>query len=72
MFRNLRIRPDNCPRSRSQKKWIQKINKTLTPEEEAEALLHETRRLNKVKEQLEKSGINLNCQVSDIAQDPPS
>lgn len=64
MFRNLHIRPDNCPRSRSQKKWIQKINKVLTPEEEAGTLLHETKRLNKLKEQLEKSGIHLDCQVS--------
>jgi hypothetical protein len=72
MFRNLHIRPDNCPRSRSQKKWIQKINKMLTPEEEEGALLHETKRLNKLKKQLEKSGIHLDCQVSDIAQGPPS
>lgn len=44
----------------------------LTPEEEEGALLHETKRLNKLKKQLEKSGIHLDCQVSDIAQGPPS
>lgn len=68
MFRNMHIRPDNCPRSKLQKKWIEKINKVLTPEEEAGTLLHETKRLNKLKEQLEKSGIHLDCQVSAIIQ----
>jgi hypothetical protein len=69
MFRNLHIRPDNCPRRKSQKKWVQNINKKLTPEEEAEVVLHETRRLNKLKKQLEKSGIPLDCQVCIIAQE---
>lgn len=63
MFRNLHIRPDKCPRRQSQKKWVQNINKKLTPEEEAGVVLHETRRLNKLKKQLEKSGINLDCQI---------
>lgn len=63
MFRNLHIRPDNCPRRKSQKKWVQNINKKLTSEEEAGVVLHETRRLNKLKKQLEKSGIHLDCQI---------
>jgi hypothetical protein len=69
MFRNLHIRPDNCPRRKSQKKWVQNINKKLTPEEEAGVVLHETRRLNKLQKQLEKSGIQLDCQVSNPAQE---
>jgi hypothetical protein len=69
MFRNLHIRPDNCPRRQSQKKWVQNINKKLTPEEETGVVLHETRRLNKLKKQLEKSGINLDCQVNNTAQE---
>jgi len=72
MFRNLHIRPDNCPRRQSQKKWVQNINKKLTPEEEAGVVLHETRRLNKLKKQLEKSGINLDCQVNNTAQETHS
>jgi len=69
MFRNLHIRPDNCPRRQSQKKWVQNINKKLTPEEETGVVSHETRRLNKLKKQLEKSGINLDCQVKNTAQE---
>jgi hypothetical protein len=68
MFRNSHIRPDNCPRSQSQKRWIHNTNKKLTPEEEAGAALQETKRLNKLKERLKKSGIHLDCQVSRIGQ----
>jgi hypothetical protein len=67
MFRNSHIRPDNCPRRKSQKKWVQNINRKLTPEEEAGVVVHETKRLNKLKNQLEKSGVYLDCQVSNIA-----
>jgi len=69
MFRNLHVRPDSCPRKWSQKKWVQNINKKLTPEEETGVVLRETRRLNKLKKQLEKSGINLDCQVNSTAQE---
>jgi hypothetical protein len=72
MFRNSYIRPDNCPRSKSQKRWIQNTNKKLTPEEEAGTLIHEIKRLNKLKEQLEKSGVQLDCQVNSIALYTPS
>jgi len=69
MFRYSHIRPDNCPRRQSQKKWVQNINKKLAPEEEAGVVLHETRRLNKLKKQLDKSGIHLDCQVNSTAQE---
>jgi hypothetical protein len=67
MFRNSYIRSDNCPRIKSQRRWIQKINKKLTPEEEAGTVIHEIKRLNKLKEQLGKNGIQLDCQVNSIA-----
>lgn len=63
MFSNANIRPGNCPRSKHQKKVVEKTNRKLLPTEEVAQFQKRNKRLEKIKRELEKSGIQLDCQI---------
>ncbi|KAJ4447854.1 hypothetical protein ANN_09863 [Periplaneta americana] len=65
MFRNTNIRPGNCLRSENRKKTVMKTNRKLTPAEEKEDFQIRNKQLEKLKKQLEKSGIELDCQIEN-------
>ena len=63
MFAFAKIRPENCPRSEAQQRWITKTNKLLSDSEVSEMASHELKRLDKMKKQMEGIGISFDCQA---------